>query len=255
MKVRFGMIPVLLAICFWSACTTGQSFETRPNEAPPILNSSGSKEEKIAEFNKSIFCLSVITPKFPNPKRRAIGTAFLVSDKLLATAFHVKQDLDRQAAQSAKFAGHIIAWKKFEDGEYFEIPIKFVVADPKSDLALFSFDAEGLKPQAKKRNIKPLPLADRLPNFGEDILSVGYYGMMEFPFNSLGNVSNIENNEDIYADLTLMPGNSGSPLISMKTGEVLGVNIKVMTIGDGTMRLGIAKKISKLNELMKQVKP
>jgi hypothetical protein len=41
----------------------------------------------------------------------------------------------------------------------------------------------------------------------------------------------------------------------MKTGEVLGVNIKVMTIGDGTMRLGIAKRISKLNDLLKKVKP
>jgi S1-C subfamily serine protease len=78
---------------------------------------------------------------------------------------------------------------------------------------------------------------------------------MEFPFNSLGNVSTIDNGEDIYSDVTLMPGNSGSPLVSMKTGEVLGVNVKVMTMGDGTIRLGIAKRISKLGELMKNVVP
>jgi S1-C subfamily serine protease len=255
MKIQPGIIFLLLTICGWSGCATGKSFEPEPGEKPPISTAASSKEEKIAEFNKAVFCLSVILPSQTAPKRRAIGTGFLVSNKLLATAFHVKEDLEKQLAQMGRIKGQIMAWKKFDDGELLEIPIVFAAGDQESDTALFAFDEERLKPQAKQRQINPFRLADHLPNIGEDILSIGYYGQMETPFNSLGNISNIENGEDIYADLTLMPGNSGSPLISMKTGEVLGINIKVMTIGDGTLRLGIAKKISKLSELMKKVKP
>jgi S1-C subfamily serine protease len=215
-------------------------------------NSESQKEERIKELNKSIFCLSVVVPNIQNPVRRAIGTGFLVSENLLATAFHVKGDLDRQAGQRPKFPGQIIAWKKFDDGELLMIPLKFAAADSVADIALFSFDPQIINPPATKRKITPLPFAKRLPNIGEDILSIGYYGLMEFPFHSLGNVSTIDKDEDIYSDLTLMPGNSGSPLISMRTGEILGVNVKVMTMGDGTIRLGIAKRISKLTQLMKK---
>jgi S1-C subfamily serine protease len=253
MKFRSEIICFALLICFSNVCLSGQSIEPQTVKAQPSSNLPVSKEEKIAEFNKSTFCLSVVVPSSNAPKRRAIGTGFLVSETLLATAFHVKTDLEKQMAQFSKFKGQIVAWRKFDDGELLEIPLTLAAADQASDTALFTFDAERLKSQ--KRPINPLPLAKNLPNLGEDILSIGYYGLMETPFNSLGNVSNIENGEDIYADMTLMPGNSGSPLISMKTGEVLGVNIKVMTIGDGTMRLGIAKRISKLNDLLKKVKP
>lgn len=249
MKIGFGIICFVL-VCFLNACETNKSAPKRL-----AINPQSPKEEKIKELNKPIFCLSVIIPNFPKLERRAIGTGFLVSENLIATAFHVKEDLDKQANHSETFPGQIIAWKKFEDGEILEIPLKLVAIDQESDLALFSFEAENFKPQFQKRDIKPFQLADRLPDIGEDILSVGYYNLMEFPFNSLGNVSTIEKGEDIYSDVTLMPGNSGSPLVSMKTGEVLGVNIKVMTMGDGTIRLGIAKRISKLSELMTKVNP
>lgn len=243
MKLQFNLIFLIF--------TTFLNLQTI--SAQSIANKS--KEEKIAEFNKSIFCLSVIAPQIPKSVRRAIGTGFLVSDKLLATAFHVKKDLETQANQRPKLSQKIVAWKKFADGDFLQLELKFVAGDELNDLALFSFEPASLKSQAEKRNIKPLPFAKRLPDFGEDILSVGYYSLMEFPFNSLGNVSTIDNGEDIYSDVTLMPGNSGSPLVSMKTGEVLGINIKVMTMGDGTIRLGIAKRISKLGDLMKKVVP
>jgi S1-C subfamily serine protease len=249
MRLRPGSVFIALVLCSIAGMTDmTQIIPAIP--AQQILPATGSKEEKIAQLNKSIFCLSVINPRFANPPRRAIGTGFLVTEKLLATAYHVKEDLDRQANQAGRPPGKIIAWKKFEDGEYVEIPLSFVQADAAADIAVFTFPAETLNVQAQKRNLKPLPLAARLPSIGEDILSVGYYGLMDFPFNSLGNVSTIDKGEDIYSDMTLMPGNSGSPLISLKTGEVLGINVKVMTIGDGTMRLGISKRIAKLIELL-----
>ncbi len=257
MKFRLEIVFTILIIAVLSACEAGKNSEKKL-----IINQNSSKEERIVELNKPVFCLSVVIPNSPNPKRRAIGTGFLVSENLLATAFHVKEDLDKEVSRYLSSKLHnvlppaqIMAWKKFENGDYLEFPLNLAGFDQDSDLALFSFEVEDLKQQAKTREITPFLLADRLPDLGEDILSIGYYSEMEFPFNSLGNVSTIENGEDIYSDLTLMPGNSGSPLISMKTGEVLGLNIKVMTMGDGTIRLGISKKISKLQELIKRVNP
>ncbi|MBX7171884.1 MAG: serine protease [Pyrinomonadaceae bacterium] len=248
MKILFGIILTIFLIFPFNACKT-----ENPVQKKLSINPQSSKEQKIKELNKPIFCLSVTLPYLPKENHRAIGTGFLVDENLIATAFHVKKDLDGIISSNTIPNKKIIAWKKFDDGEMLEIPLNFVVGDPDSDLALFNFEAENFKPQLQKQNIKPFQFADRLPDLGEDILSVGYYGLMEFPFNSLGNVSTIENSEDIYSDVTLMPGNSGSPLVSMRTGEVLGVNVKVMTMGDGTIRLGISKKISKLTELIKKI--
>ena len=197
-----------------------------------------------------MFCLSVVVPNSRFPVRRAIGTGFVISENLLATAFHVKDDLDKSVGNFTLQKAQIIAWKKLGSGVYVQIPLKFKTADKISDMALYSFDAEIFKQQMKTSEIKFLTLAGRLPQIGEDILSISYYGTMGYPFNSLGNVSMIDNGEDIYSDLTLMPGNSDSPLVSMKTGEVLGVNTKVMTLGDSTLRLGIARRISDLKKLV-----
>ena len=211
-----------------------------------------SKETRISEVNNAVFCLSVIVPNQQFPQKRAIGTGFLVSENLLATAFHVKEDLNRSAVINDLSKAKTIAWKKFDNGDYIEIPIKLMTIDQDADLALYSFDVENLTQQSTTHQIKPLIIADRLPTIGEEILTIGYYDTMEFPFNSLGNISMIDKGEDIYSDMTLMPGNSGSPLVSMKTGEVLGLNVKVMTMGDGTIRLGISKKISKLKMLIEK---
>lgn len=147
---------------------------------------------------------------------------------------------------SPKSRRELIAWKKLANGETINLPLEFVGKDDDSDLAIYRFDQTKLK----EHKTAILKLADRLPAISEEVVSIGYYGDYEMPFSSLGAVSMIDKNEDIYADLTLMPGNSGSPVCSVQTGEVFGVNIKVMTIGDGTIRLGIAKKAEKLKTLL-----
>jgi S1-C subfamily serine protease len=92
-----------------------------------------------------------------------------------------------------------------------------------------------------------------LPPLGEEVVSIGYYGAYEFPFNSLGNVSMIDINEDIFTDLTLMPGNSGAPVCSLETGEVLGVTTDVLDLGNETVRFGIAKRAAKLREILRKL--
>lgn len=208
------------------------------------------KEERIAAINNSVFCISIIYKNTPNKLKTAFGTGFLVAENLLATAFHVQRDIEQTTKMGVLDSYQIIAWKRFENGDYLEFPIELSKFDADSDIAIYHFDADVLKVQSKNHPIKPLVIADRLPQIGEDVLSIGYYGELEFPFNSLGNVSMINSNDDIYSDLTLMSGNSGSPLCSMRTGEVFGLNTSVMTMGDGTIRLGIAKKGAKLKELL-----
>lgn len=211
------------------------------------------KEERIATINNSVFCISIVYKNHPNIKKRAFGTGFLVADNLLATAFHVKKDIEQTTMMGVRDSYQIIAWKRFENGDYLEFPIELLKFDADSDMAIYRFDAGVLKEQSKNHQVKPLVVADRLPLIGEEVLSIGYYGELDFPFNSLGNVSMINNTDDIYSDLTLMSGNSGSPLCSMRTGEVFGLNTSVMTMGDGTIRLGIAKKSAKLKELLAKV--
>ncbi len=47
--------------------------------------------------------------------------------------------------------------------------------------------------------MKPLTLAENLPPIGKEVISIGYYGDYEFPFNSIGNVAMIDKNEEILA--------------------------------------------------------
>ena len=63
----------------------------------------------------------------------------------------------------------------------------------------------------------------------------------------------IDKNEDIFSDLTLMPGNSGAPVFDLETGEVLGVTTDVLDLGNETVRYGIAKKSAKLRELLQKL--
>lgn len=70
---------------------------------------------------------------------------------------------------------------------------------------------------------------------------------------TIGNVAMIDVNEDIFSDLTLMPGNSGAPVCDLKTGKVLGVTTSVLYLGNETVRCGIAKKSQNLTELLQKL--
>jgi len=146
-----------------------------------------------------------------------------------------------------------VAWKRFPNGEILQIPLALAVSDEENDLVVYRFDEKILRENRNIPKIKPLKLAAKLPAIGEEALSIGYYGEYEFPFNSLGNIAMIDKNDDIFSDLTLMPGNSGAPVLNLETGEVLGVTTSVLDLGNETVRYGIAKKSAKLAELMKKL--
>lgn len=211
-----------------------------------------TKKERIAELNNSVFCISIIVKGKDFEKRVSVGTGFLVAENILATAFHIEAKSVELPKYFQNATSQIIAWKRFQNGEILQFPIKLKNSDEKNDLALYVFDRSAISKKANAMAIKPLRLADKLPEIGEEVVSIGYYGEYEFPFTSTGTISMIDANEDIFSDLTLMPGNSGAPVCMLETGEVVGLTISVLDLGNETVRYGIAKRAAKLKELLQK---
>jgi len=250
MKFVCKLVLCLICLNLFSSCASQnkESFAAFDSTAPRL-----NKKERIAALNNSVFCISVVAKGRDNERRFSVGTGFLVGEGLIASAAHVQTKAEELMGKFGKPTSKIVAWIKFATGEVAQFPIEIAVSDDKSDLAIYRFDPNIFRENPKLSAIKTLVLAENLPPLGEEVLSVGYYGAYEFPFNSLGNVSMIDKNEDIVSDLTLMPGNSGAPVCSLETGEVLGVAISVLDLGNETVRFGIAKRATKLRELLQKL--
>lgn len=212
------------------------------------------RTERIAALNDSVFCISILVKEANSEKRISVGTGFLIADNSIASALHVQSKSEEFPKYFKNSSSQLIAWKKFSSGEILQFPIKIAISDKDGDLAIYQFDDRILRENQKFAAIKPLLLAENLPTLGQEVISIGYYGEYEFPFNSLGNVAMIDVNEDIFSDLTLIPGNSGAPVCDLNTGKVLGVTTSVLDLGNETVRYGIAKKSQKLTELLQKLK-
>ena len=248
MKIVRKFLLCLICLSVLSSCK-----QQEPTAAFNNTFSKLSKKERISALNDSVFCISVVVAGKDYEKRFSVGTGFLIGDGLIASAAHVQTKV---VELPGKFKGHsskVIAWKKFNTGEIVEFPIQIAITDEQSDLAVYRFDHKLFLENPKLATARPLTLAENLPPIGEEVISIGYYGAYEFPFNSIGNVSMIDTNEDIFSDLTLMPGNSGAPVCDLETGEVLGVTTDVLDLGNETVRYGIAKRALKLRQLLQKL--
>jgi len=245
MKIFRKFLLYLICLSFLFSCTPQNK-----NESVAV---KADKKQLIGALNDSVFCISVIIKGRDYERRFSVGTGFLVGEGLIASAAHVQPKAEELSVKFKNPTSKIVAWKKFSTGEVIQLPIQIAASDDESDLAIYRFDHKILRENPKFAAVKPLVLAEHLPPIGEEVLSVGYYGAYDFPFNSLGNVSMIDKGEDIVSDLTLMPGNSGAPVCSLETGEVLGVTISVLDLGNETVRFGIAKRATKLRELLQKL--
>lgn len=214
-----------------------------------------SKKERIAALNDSVFCISILVKKDDDSEKRvSVGTGFLIDNNLIASALHVQSKSEDLMKYFKNSPYKLIAFQKLKSGEVIQFPIEIAIFDKENDLAIYKFDNQILRKNQTFAAIKPLPIAANPPTLGEEVVSIGYYGEYEFPFNSIGNVAMIDANDDIYSDLTLMPGNSGAPVCDLETGSVLGVTTAVLDLGNETVRYGIAKKSAKLIELWQKLK-
>lgn len=243
MKKISQIILCFTLLLYFSACTNQKS------------NSDFNQQKKarIAELNQSVFGISIVVEGKNAPKKFSIGTGFLVGENLITSALHVQtrgEELGKKFGTPFK----IVGWQTLKTGEFVEFSLEKAVEDKEFDLIIYRFDGKILKENPNFSNIRPLTLAEKLPLIGETVVSIGYYNDYKFPFNSIGNVAMIDANEDIFSDLTLMSGNSGAPVCSLETGELVGVTTDVLDLGNETVRYGIAKPVAKLRELQLKIK-
>lgn len=237
-------------LCFGllASCATQGKEETPENPRQNL-----SRKERIAALSNSVFCISILVKGKNSEHKYSVGTGFLVGSGLLASAEHVQIKAGQLASDLDKNTYVLVAWKEFENGDRIQFPVELLASDKNTDMAIFRFDEKILTEDPKFSMIKPLPLAENPPSVGDEVVAIGYYGDYKFPFNSLGNVSMIDKNEDIVSDVTIIPGNSGAPVCSLETGEVLGITTSVLDLGNETVRFGIAKKASKMRELLQKL--
>ena len=99
-----------------------------------------------------------------------------------------------------------------------EYDAKVVDYDPTKDIALLSICCSSTFPVAK--------LSERLPEIGELVFAIGYGEYDEAPTTYRGRIIGIRGGS-LGTDAALVEGNSGGPLISGQTGEIVGINLAI----------------------------
>lgn len=181
--------------------------------------------ERILEKKRAVFRIfSVINHKFCS------GTGFLVSDDgLIVTNSHVVHN-----------ASDITVYILSEDGSFaHENSAKIAQDDPKKDLAL-------IRLQSIPDNLPtPLDINGKPASVLDEVVAMGFPAALDRPVSVAADLSGnvitdptfIENLDPnvtkgavskvgswIIHDAKISSGNSGGPLVSLKTGKVLGVN-------------------------------
>jgi len=156
---------------------------------------------------------------------RSIGTGFFVSNSgLMVTNYHVVGS-DRTVSIKTKDLKTIIG--------------TVVAFDKKRDLALVS---------SKYQNLACLKLAEPDEGgVGSDVVAIGTPSGLDWSI-SKGIVSSIRRLNGvrvIQTDAAINPGNSGGPLISLKTGSVIGINTCKL-VGVGVEGLNFAVSVQEL---------
>lgn len=214
---------------------------------------SPNRQKAIESLQNSVVSIS-ITSASGEEEPNSLGTGFFIRNDLLATAFHVYEDhLENIKARGE--GSRFIARKSSRDKKKsFSIPLTFVLGDKENDLAIFKFDDADIKEQWKDFVINPLTISERKVSIGEEITTAGYHDEYSQPSSSLGIVSQITEDNNIRSDLTILPGMSGSPLLSLRTNEIVGVNHRVSMVKGAQVRLAISVQATHLIVLIERVK-
>ncbi len=132
------------------------------------------------------------------------GSGLLISsDGIIATNAHI---LDGSATATIRLrTGRVL-------------PARILVRDGKRDLALLKVDALDLPPAHLGSDVV----------LGEEVLAIGAPGGFEASITKgiVSGIRNIDGTSCIQTDAALSPGNSGGPLVSIRTGKVIGINTR-----------------------------
>ena len=98
--------------------------------------------------------------------------------------------------------------------------VRKVYVDPYLDIAVLEIE----KPKTNKTLVAAPLECDEMPSVGHPVGAFGHPYDLDFT-GTRGIISGVTvNTSEIQTDAAINPGNSGGPLISLKTGRVVGIN-------------------------------
>uniref|UniRef100_A0A0G4HNS9 Uncharacterized protein n=1 Tax=Chromera velia CCMP2878 TaxID=1169474 RepID=A0A0G4HNS9_9ALVE len=230
------MLSVVALLGFFAAAVAvgTSSVPQRPDYAP--AQTDGSKHlnflaTTVARLTAVDMEFNWLNPFDTTPLSPGVGTGFFIqlSPPLLVTCAHVVSDalsLSLSVPELGKqpFEAHVIA------------------VSPQTDVALLQIDQPEKFHQAVQKagaTIRSLNMAAVPPNFGEEVITVGFPLGMDNVKVGTGVISGTEHvefedeNIAIQSTAPISPGSSGGPLVLLRAPElVVGINFAVSTQKD-----------------------
>jgi serine protease Do len=170
-------------------------------------------------------------------QQRSLGSGFIIgSDGSIVTNAHVIEN-----------AKKIIV--KLSDKREFEA--KVLGKDPKTDVALIKIDSNGSLPTAELGDSERLQV-------GEWVMAVGNpFGLDSSVTSGIVSAKGRHIGAGPYdnfiqTDTPINPGNSGGPLVNLR-GQVVGINMAIVSQTGGNIGIGFATPISLIKELLPQL--
>jgi serine protease Do len=169
---------------------------------------------------------------------RSLGSGFVIAaDGFIVTNNHVIENAEKITVQLA-------------DKRAFEA--KVVGKDPRTDVAIIKIDIKDSLPMAQLGN------SDRV-EVGEWVLAMGNpFGLDNSVTSGIVSAKGRHIGAGPYdnfiqTDAPINPGNSGGPLINLR-GEVIGINMAIVSQSGGNIGIGFATPINMVKELLPELK-
>ena len=170
-------------------------------------------------------------------QQRSLGSGFIIgSDGSIVTNAHVIEN-----------AKKIIV--KLSDKREFEA--KVLGKDPKTDVAVIKIDSNGSLPTADLGDSEQLEV-------GEWVMAVGNpFGLDSSVTSGIVSAKGRHIGAGPYdnfiqTDTPINPGNSGGPLVNLR-GQVVGINMAIVSQTGGNIGIGFATPINLIKELLPQL--
>lgn len=232
MKIRVGLAMLVLLIC---ACSV----------APVRAQNTPEEELKRTAYHAEFAVLSIwYGPPEASAASQVVGTGFLVTaDGYFVTAAHVLEHYQSDPAQMAK-AGMMTAGIRQRSGDIFGAPFNLVEKDESHDLALCKLRIalgqfiEHKDNPGTEQPIASLRVSSAEPTIGQFIAIAGFPLGSWTPAIQFGTVAAVRTTNPnagrvaarqrdlLQISVSGNKGNSGSPVVSLDTGEVIGVIVQ-----------------------------
>ena len=209
--------------------TTQMAAEPAPRGRP------NPEEDPMEEFLEKFF--GQRPPSGRSQQQRSLGSGFIIgSDGSIVTNAHVIDN-----------AKKIIV--KLSDKREFEA--KVLGKDPKTDVAVIKIDSDESLPTADVGDSEHLEV-------GEWVMAVGNpFGLDNSVTSGIisakgRHIGAGPYDNFIQTDTPINPGNSGGPLVNLR-GQVVGINMAIVSQTGGNTGIGFATPINLIKELLPQL--